>query len=171
MAASSMGITTIGDGLWIAAALLHREQPERPDFANAEIEARLAEEAFVDMEQPGIATHLSRHGVANKSDNGASLRFFYATGHGRKRLFRRGDSYHPDREGPEDHGGTRIHPRKEDIPARFHYLIDWYLDEYSRPRQTAGASDPILAMRGLGTRLASGEHPDDYVGRLRENWR
>lgn len=158
---------TAGDSVWIGAALLHRDQPGRADFDNAEIKARVVIEPGLAHDEATLDAHLSRQAVANKEPKPAALRLLYATGHGRRRLFRPGDDYDRGREGPTDQGGTRTHPRKEDIPARFGYLVDWYLDEYAAPR---GGTDPLLALAGIGRRLAGAEHPDDHVRRLRESW-
>lgn len=48
--------------------------------------------------------------MANRPPNPGRLRMLFATGEDRRRLFQAGDQYHPDREGPEDKGGTRVIP-------------------------------------------------------------
>jgi hypothetical protein len=94
----------------------------------------------------------------------------YETGTGRRRLFRPGDDYHPEREGPPERRGTRITPRREDIPERYRYLLDWYETGSGSSADHGDERDPILALIGLGKVISNGEHPDDYVRRLREDW-
>ena len=157
---------TLPDGVWIATALLHREQPDRSDFASGEIEARLRREGITGALTSASAT-ISFDSVANKPANPGQTRMLYATDRGRRRLFRSGDEYHPSREGPPERHGTRWMPRREDIPERYHYLLSWYTDGYS-PDPTQ--KDGILSLRGLGRGLWADEHPDDYVRRLRQDW-
>ncbi len=51
----------------------------------------------------------------------------YETGRGRRGLYRSGDVSHPYRKG-------KVTPVKEDIPAEFQDLVDWYHDVYDAPR-------------------------------------
>jgi hypothetical protein len=47
-------------------------------------------------------------------------------------------------------------------------LLQWY----SKWRMRHGVqSDPLLALRGSGKHLWSDEHADEYVHRLRDNWK
>jgi hypothetical protein len=162
----------VADQVWIATALLHREHPERADFASSEIRDRLRAEAIAeDAPAPaGVDTTIAQDCVANKRPQPDKLRMLYETGTGRRRLFRPGDDYHPEREGPPERRGTRITPRREDIPERYHYLLDWYENEYVPQADGNGERDPILALVGLGKEIWNGEHPDEYVRRLREGW-
>ena len=162
----------VADQVWIATALLHREHPERADFASWEIRVRLRAEAIVDdpPAPAGVDTAISQDCVANKPPQPDKLRMLYETGTGRRRLFRPGDDYHPEREGPPERRGTRITPRREDIPERYRSLLDWYETEYVRRADGGEEPDPILALVGLGKEIWNGEHPDEYVRRLREGW-
>lgn len=158
---------TIGDQVWIALALLTREQPTRPDFTVDEILARVEAEAIVPVARDSVKANIYGHCVANHAPDPNRLRLLYATSPSTRRLFRLGDYFHPDREGQIGQHGSRITPRSEDIPARYRHLLDWYSKEYaSNPEE----SDPILALYGIGRHLATDEHPDDYVRRLREGW-
>ena len=55
----------VADEVWIATALLHREQPGKADFSLKEIEARLIREDIAGGARPGVMPHISRHCVAN----------------------------------------------------------------------------------------------------------
>ena len=92
----------------------------------------------------------------------------FETGAGRRRLFRKGDSYHQDRE------GAKITPERADLPHGYNGLLSWYHD-WSLSLSLAAAhnsstTDPLLSLRGSGKHLWADEHADDYVRRLREGW-
>lgn len=153
---------TIGDGVWIATALLHREHPDRLDFTVQEILERLRREKL--PVRPGTETHVRLHCVANRPPNPARLRMLFATGTRTRRLFRKGDVYDPRRE------GGRFLPAADTIPECYRPLLRWYSAEYAPRGQRPEPADPILALRGLGKEIWAGEDPDAYVRRLREDW-
>ena len=61
-------------------------------------------------------------------------------------------------------------PDKEDIPAKYHPLLDWYAEKFTGKRKGSKETDPILGLRGLGKEIWVGEEPDDYVSRVRGGW-
>ena len=83
---------------------------------------------------------------------------------GRRRLFRLGDSYHPERE------GSKTVPEREDLPEEYRSLLDWYREWNSDSIEARIKNDPLLALRGDGKDLWADEHADEYVRRLREGW-
>jgi hypothetical protein len=88
----------------------------------------------------------------------------FETPNGQRRLYRRGDPYHPARE------GAKIKPLPEDLPDRYRSLIEWYERWSENMTRQASESDPLLALAGSGRDLWRAEHADDYVKRLREGW-
>lgn len=154
----------VADETWIAAALLHRENPSRQDFTVQEIVDRAAREAITGELRPGVYVHALQHCVANRLPNPARYRMLFATDKTTRRLFRPGDAYHPARD------GSKVVPAKEDIPEEYRHLVDWYLTEYVSKRTDAEKTDPILQLRGLGKEIWAGEDPDRYVRRVREGW-
>lgn len=154
----------VADEVWIIAALLHRENPDREDFSVDEIMDRGREEKLTDSLRPGFYVHVIQHCVAGRQPNPGPYRILVETSPGRRRLFRQGDRFHPARE------GGKITPSREDLPARFANLLDWYRDWSSRSLQNAAEQDPLLRLRGSGRKLWADEHADDYVRRLREGW-
>ncbi len=157
----------VADEVWIATALLHREHPERPDFTVKEIEERARDEAVNGEARKGIYPHALLHCVANTPPNPGRYRMLFATGRTRRRLFRPGDAYDPKRE------GSKIMPSRDEIPAKYHYLLEWYESEWGRRAEGRGGGateDPILGLRGAGKDVWEGEDPDAYVARLREGW-
>lgn len=79
----------VADEVWLAAATLHRMQPDRTDFSIKEIMAQ-AESADVTGKslRPGVKVHVYQHCVANKAPNSGRYRMLYETAPGRRRLFR-----------------------------------------------------------------------------------
>lgn len=154
----------VADETWIAAGLLHRENPSRQDFTVQEIVDRAAREAITGELRPGVYVHALQHCVANRLPNPARYRMLFATGKTTRRLFRPGDASHPARD------GSKVVPAKEDIPEEYRHLVDWYLTEYVSKRTDAEKTDPILQLRGLGKEIWTGEDPDRYVRRVREGW-
>jgi len=154
----------VADEVWLATALLHRENPSRSDFTLNEIVERAAKEGIIDEVRPGVYVHAALHCVANRPPNPGRYRMLYETRPKYRRLFRLGDSYDPQRE------GSKIIPGADEIPLRYADLLNWY-ENWSRSQgKRAGESDPLLALYGSGKKLWADEHADEYVARLRAGW-
>jgi hypothetical protein len=154
----------VADEVWIAAALLHREQPGQADFSVEEIVARAEKEGLSGSLRPGVYVHVVQHCVANRPPNPGRYRMLFETGSGRRRLFRKGDAYHPGRE------GAKITPRLGELPNGYDGLLTWYRNWCSGASQSGPPADPLLSLLGSGRRVWADEHADDYVRRLREGW-
>ena len=85
--------------VFLATALLHREQPERKDFTIQEIVNRAARENITGEMRSGVNVHASQHCVANKAPNPAKHRMLFATGKHTRRLVLPEDEVHPERTG------------------------------------------------------------------------
>lgn len=153
---------TVADEAWVATALLHREHPDREDFAMSEIVRRAEQIAGPGPLRAGVRHHISYHAVAQTKPNPGQHCLLFATARGRRRLFRPGDPRHPNRRGREL-------PLKDQLPPAYRPLIDWYRSVYAAQAVDA-QPDPILALRGLGRTLWADEEADAYVSRLREGW-
>jgi hypothetical protein len=154
----------VADEVWIAAALLHKENPDREDFTVAEILERARQENITGQMRSGVPVHIYLHCVANLAPNPGRYRMLYATAKNRRRLFREGDDFHPSRR------SGKTTPEREAIPSKYRGLIDWYGKEYIGQKKKTKTTDPILALRGLGKEIWAGESPDDYVTRVRGGW-
>ncbi len=154
----------VADETWIASALLHRENPDRPDFTVSEIVTRVEREGVYGSLRPGVRVHVLLHCVANLPPNPGRYRMLFATGKLDRRLYRRGDPYDRARE------GAKILPERGELPSQYHWLLDWYRDQYDRGGGSADLRGSILDLRGLGRALWADEDPDSYVRRLREGW-
>jgi hypothetical protein len=156
----------VADEIWVAAALLHREHPTRPDFSVAEIVGRVERQALSGRLRPGVYVAVLQHCVANLPPSPGRWRLLTATGRARRRLFRPGDPFDPRRD------GSKTVPAREALPDRYRDLLDWYHGAFlgAGDASAGAADDPLLSARGLGRALASSEHPDDHVRRLRDSW-
>ena len=87
------------------------------------------------------------------------------TSAGRRRLFRPGDPFHPERE------GGKFIPNTEDLPEKwFRGILDWYKGWTKNSVQDRIQNDPLLALYGSGKDIWADEPADEYVKRLREGW-
>jgi hypothetical protein len=154
----------VADEVWIALALLHRENPDRPDFTVAEIVAMSDKENAVHERRPGVYVHAMQHCVAGRAPNPGRYRMLTETGKNRRRLFRPGDAFHPAR------AGSKTLPDRAELPEKYHELLDWYRRDYiPRDAQTT-ARDPLLELRGSGKDIWADEHADEYLRHLRGGW-
>jgi hypothetical protein len=156
----------VADEVWIATAILHQKHPERFDFSIEEIKQSGTDmwRESVGPLRPGFYVHVVQHCVANRPPNPGRYRMLVETAPGRRRLFRPGDYYHPERE------GAKTIPTKENLPYGYNGLISWYRDWCSGAATKAQVEDPLLALRGSGKHLWADEHADEYVRRIREGW-
>lgn len=152
---------SVADEAWIAVALLHRENPERPDFEKWEILARVSEEGLVEPQRPGVSTHISSHAVAGKKPQPNDYRMLVETDRGRRRLYRDGDYSHPERKG-------KIAPSPEDLPNEYLYLLDWYASWRTRGNKPVAQDDPFLKMQGIAKGMWDDEDAVAFVKKLRE---
>ena len=154
----------VADEVWIVTALLHRDNPAQSDFSIDEILERAVKEKIAGAIRPGVYVHVVQHCVANRQPNPARYRMLLETRPGRRRLFRKGDPYHPARE------GSKMIPRLDEMPIGNSDLLPWYRDWSSASTIASSGTDPLLALAGSGKALWADEHADDYVRRLREGW-
>ncbi len=154
----------VADEVWIATALLHREHPDQADFSVAEIMNRVRQEGLTETLRAGVQPHIYLHCVANLPPNPSRKRMLFETSKGRRRLFRKGDTYHPDRERGD------IVPDFQRLPAEYAPLLDWYSEWSSDQIRKSLREDPLLGLRGSGKQIWADEHADEYIRRLREGW-
>ena len=184
--------------VFLAAALLHKAHPGRPDFTIQEIVNRAAMENITGEMRSGVNVHASQHCVANRTPNPAKHRMLFATGKHTRRLLLPDDEVHPARTG-------KIFPDAGELPEQYLPLLEWSKDRYNQALATGGKmaldpderirqlrSDPVLSVgyvapdnlpersprhlegllqaRGIGAEMAEGIDPDEYIRELREGW-
>ena len=153
----------VADEVWIVTALLHRESPRKADFTIHEILARADKEKVFGQLRPGVQVHASLHCGANRAPNPGAYWMLSATGKRTRRLCRPDDEAHPDRDG-------KMIPNREEIPSRYHGLLDWYERAYAHNQQAAEARyAPLHRLFGLGRAVWKGVDPDAYVRSLRQD--
>jgi hypothetical protein len=154
----------VADEVWIATALLHRENPAEQDFSVEEIVERAVREQIAGTIRPGVYVHVIQHCVANRPPSPARYRMLFETRSGRRRLFRKGDAYHPARE------GSKMIPKPDEMPPGYSDLLPWYGDWSNAAAIASSGTDPLLALAGSGKSIWADEPADEYVRRLREGW-
>lgn len=164
-----MSTVRVADEVWVAAALLHRENPGRGSFTVAEIVARAATEAMHPTVRKGVEVHAYLHCVADRPPNPGRYRMLTAVGN-KRRLFRPGDPEHPERR------GAKSVPIREQLPDSHQHLIDWYHAQYLNPSDSGSGApaaeaaskaverDPILSLRGLLRRISPGHSNAKSIG-------
>jgi len=171
----------LADGVWIATALLHRENEGREDFTEDEIRARFLKEGLPrGKHSNSLPAHISSHCVANKERSrkrenpsqlqGGAYRLLYETRPGYRRLYRPGDDVHSDRIQPRKPSKTL--PAKEKLPTKYSVLLDWY-ESWIKKTHVPSApvnweDDALIRLIGSGKHIWADEHADEYVNRLRE---
>jgi hypothetical protein len=154
----------VADEVWLGLALLHLENPERDSFTAREILDRVKAEKPGAELRAGVQPHIYLHNVANAEPNSARYRMFYKLTNDTYRLFRPTDAAHPARKG-------KMIPERDELPAKYQYLLDWYEREYCGKQSIASEEDdPILQMWGVGKEIWADTNADDYVRDLRSNW-
>src|SRR5277367_3036006 len=147
----------VADEAWCALALLHREREDRESFTAKEILDRVKAERASPELRPGVQAHIYLHNVANLEPNSARYRMFYRLSTDTCRLYRPGDQTHPSRKG-------KTKPSREELPAKYHYLLDWYEQIYIKKESAMNEEDdPILKMRGVGKEIWADTDADEYV--------
>jgi len=165
MVKTELGIK-VADEVFIATALLHREQPRREDFTIGEIVERAQKENLSGELRPGVRVHASLHCVANRPPNPGRYAMLYATAGNARRLVLAGDDVHPGRTG-------KIFPDPEDVPVAYRPLIDWARRRYAAKAAPTRSRwlDGLLQLSGTGGELWKGVDADEYVRQLRAGWK
>jgi hypothetical protein len=159
----------LADEVWLSVLMLHLDHKEREDFSIEEIMEFAKHDSrrqALGTLRPGFYAHVVQHCVANRPPSPARYRLLLETGPGRRRLFRPGDPYHPERE-----GGKSVPQAFEDFRD---YDLNGALKQYGEWCRGNGEdrvkNDPLLALRGSGKHIWADEDADTYIRRLREGW-
>jgi hypothetical protein len=193
----SVGISCAVE-VFLATALLHREQPGREDFTIQEIVNRAARENMTGALRSGINVHASQHCVANKAPNPLKHRMLFATGKHTRRLALPNDIARPERTG-------KIFPDADDVPEAYRPILEWAKNRFEQalnapdfwaedadervrqlrsdellsigytPVNPAPESSPnplqaLLDAKGIGIEMAKGIDLDEHLRQVREGW-
>ena len=157
----------LADRIWLAVAMLQQQFPEMA-FSRAEIREKLVEQGLDKGTNPAsVNAHLKQHLVANVPPSTGKYTMLFETKVGFLRLFRLGDPIDPQRRSAR---GSKCMPKREELPAQYHPLLDWY-DEWQRSNSADAKphweDDPLIRLIGSGKHIWADEHADEYVENLR----
>ena len=111
--------------VWLATALLHKENPQIDAFQAKEIFHKVKELDLLSVSDSTINTHISSHCVASGKESPDRHRKLTRVRSGWYRLFKEGDPFH------ETRATGQIVPLAGMLPLRFSDVIDWYNKEYN----------------------------------------
>jgi len=117
---------TASIAVWISTATLHREFGMDANFSSKDIVARTMDQNLCRVSHGTISAHVSAHCVANAPSSHGMHRMLYRVGHGRYRLYRRGEPCHRTRE------GSKIAPLEFQLPEGYKDLRKWYDEVYCK---------------------------------------
>jgi hypothetical protein len=151
----------VADAVWVATAMLQRENPGSEGFPVGDIVAKVKEEALTEGQESSIYLHANQHCVANRPPNDAKLRMLFQTKDNLRRVYcPSADPFHPARNG-------RYCPEPSELPYELLPLFDWYQGWVVKQARRAITQDPLLALAGTGEGRW-GQDAVQYVKRLRE---
>jgi len=138
----------VADEVWLATALLHRENPQRDDFTMQEIREMAEKAQLPGRLRAGFAQFISRHCVANKPADPSKYRMLFCTRRGWRRLFREGDELRED----QSRKGGKIRPELAGLAEKYRDLVAWYEQIYY-PRKHAALPAPETDSNDLAKEL------------------
>ena len=157
----------LADRIWLAVAMLQQRFPDAA-FSKTEIRQELEKSKLSNGTNPAsVNAHLKQHLVANVPPSTGKYTMLFETRAGFLRLYRPGDLIDPQRRSGR---GTKHMPKREEVPSRYHDLLDWY-EEWCRQQGASSIADwehdPLIQLIGSGKHIWAGEHADEYVENLR----
>lgn len=150
------------NAVWIATALLHKENEGKNAFQIKEIFEKVKKLDLLTTQDSTLSMHISLHCVANAKAAPDTHKKLFRVSSGWYRLFREGDSFHESRV------KGKIEPLPEMIPQQYRYLIDWYKNEYAKSSLGSNSSFGQPKWYSLG-RIESGNQikiPKDVLEKL-----
>lgn len=145
---------TTANGVWIATALLHKENPDRQSFQTREIIQKVKDLNIQNASDATLSVHVSHHCVASGKASPDTHRKLTRVQNGWYVLFQLGDPFHPSRN------RGRIEPLSEMVPTEYRHLLDWYKNEYCENEVT---DSPIIPAEAKFARVEqnSVKFPDE----------
>jgi hypothetical protein len=127
---------TIVNEIWIAMAdLANQAKNIKLSVRGRDLDSRVV--ALFDDRRPGVNIHINQHVVAQKRLNtGYNKCFLSEDQKGFRRLFFPGDYIHESRR-----SRPQTVPKKEDLPERYFYLLNWYFESAGINESTTSFGD------------------------------
>ena len=151
---------TTANGVWIATALLHKENPDRQSFQTQEIIQKVKDLGLLNATEATLSVHVSHHCVASSKASPDTHRKLTRVQNGWYRLFKPGDSFHPSRE------RGRIEPLTEMVPTEHRHLLDWFKNEYCKNEEITNSSEILTEAMFARVEQNSVELPNEVVSAL-----
>ena len=157
----------LADRIWLAVAMLQQQFPDMA-FSKTEIRQELDKsELGIGTNPASVNAHLKQHLVANVPPSTGKYTMLFETRVGFLRLYRQGDLIDPQRRSGR---GTKYMPKREEIPSKYHHLLDWYEEwglQVPHIQPINWEDDPLIRLIGSGKHIWADEHADEYVENLR----
>ena len=148
---------TTANAVWIATALLHRENKDKEAFSTKQIFDKAKSLNLLKSVDATLMMHISLHCVANAKAQPDKHRKIFRVIKGWYRLYRPGDSF------DESRANGRSAPLAEEIPEKFSGLIDWYDTEYCKEVRTSSVHRDVVS-NAVFAKIEAGKSlvlPDD----------
>ena len=111
--------------VWLATALLHRDNPQSDAFSAKEIFNKVKQLNLLSVSDSTINMHITSHCVASGKESPDRHRKLTRVRTGWYRLFKEGDLFH------ETRSIGQIAPLAGMLPLRFKDIVDWYDAQYN----------------------------------------
>jgi len=132
--ANGTNMPSIAAIVWIATAMLHKENKHVIAFSPKEIRAKITEQKLCTSQTKTetISNYITHNCVANSRGYGSvQHRKLYRVQTNRLRLYRKGhDDYHSGRENGKEE------PQVWELPDQYKDLLSWYYQEYCKIDET-----------------------------------
>ncbi len=123
--------------VWLATALLHKDNPQSDAFSAKEIFHKVKQLNLLSVSDSTINMHITSHCVASGKESPDRHRKLTRVRSGWYRLFREGDSFH------ETRSIGQIAPLAEMLPSQFKDVIDWYNAQYNTSNTKSHTTESI----------------------------
>jgi hypothetical protein len=129
---------TTANVVWIATALLHRENKDKDAFSTRQIFDKSKSLNLLRSADATLMMHISLHCVANAKAQPDKHRKIFRVVKGWYRLYRPGDTF------DESRANGRSVPLAEEVPEKYGELIDWYNTEYCKEVKKASIPRDVI---------------------------
>jgi hypothetical protein len=154
---------TAADAVWLATAILHYQHPDDLGFPPVHIRNQVFIFELTKAQPRTVYQHIVQHVTASQPANPNRRRMLTELPNGYRRLYIKGDAYHPSRE-----DGQSI-PKIEDLPPDLRQWLPWY-EHWSKDHLSKLArsptEDPLERLAGTWT---FGD-ADSYLREMRDGW-
>jgi len=120
-----MNSVSTANAVWLATAILHRENHQKDAFSAKEIFSKVKQLNLLSVSDSTINMHITSHCVADGKASPDRHRKLTRVQSGWYRLYKEGDSFH------ETRSKGQSAPLAEMIPLEFRDVVEWYNVQYN----------------------------------------